>query len=235
MIIVQPLILQVDMEDPIAKLIYELRTERGWTMRDLAEKVGMAHTGVSRRESGDFKRWGNSERKRFAAAFGISLNKFDGLWQSHQINQSKGGHGIPVINRAPAGKVVDYEEYGVDSGQGFEYIDQGDLKGDHLFAVIVAGDSMEPTVYEGDYLIFEPMDREFSGRGNQDFKSGSLVFVRFDHLYKDGGCTIARAHPLSGGSFLLAKDNTKHPVLTVQRDQIIQMAVGIERRTKRGI
>ncbi len=231
----QMLMVKPPMADPISQLIYELRTERDWSQAKLAQEVGLTDSAISRRESGDFKRWGNGERKRFANAFGLTLSVFDSMWQTHKINQTKGGRGIPVINRAPAGQVVDYEEYGVDSGQGFEYLDQGDLRGDHLFAVIVKGDSMESTIFEGDYIIFDPMDREFGGRGKQEFRPGSLCFVRFDPLTNDGGCTIVRVHPIPGESFLLTKDNPRHASMNVRRDQISQMAVGVERRTKKGL
>jgi hypothetical protein len=50
-------------------------------------------------------------------------------------DRTRGGLGIPIINLAPAGRIVDYEEYGVDSGQGWEYVEQGDIEDPLAFGV----------------------------------------------------------------------------------------------------
>lgn len=69
----------MDMDQQISKTIYELRTRKRWTMKELGERVGMSHTGISRRESGEFKRWGSAERERFARVFGLTLEAFDDM------------------------------------------------------------------------------------------------------------------------------------------------------------
>ena len=190
----------------------------------------MARTSITERERGNI-RVKPPERKRFADAFGFKkLEDFDKLWRASAIEQTVGGDGIPVINRAPAGDVVDYEEYGTDSGQGFEYIDFGQLpKDQHLFAVIVTGDSMSPTLEDGEYAVFKPQDRE---RDNGEFKDGSVCFVRFAAEYREQGCTIARVWVLDDGDLQLSKDNPAHKPRTVKREHVDQVAVAVERRSK---
>lgn len=213
----------------IGNTIRSLRKERGWTQIHLAGLLEVTQSVVSDRERGAMG-VSHSERKRYAAAFGMTLDEFDTLWRANKIEQTIGGDGIPVINRAPAGGIVDYEEYGVDSGQGFEYIDFGQLSKDqNLFALIVTGDSMSPTLEDGEYAVFKPMDRE---KSNGDFKDGSVCFVRFSREYKEQGCTIARVWPLDDGDLQLTKDNPDHKPRLVKREYVEQIAVAIERRSK---
>ena len=212
----------------IGKIIRELREERGWSQSDLAIKAGLKQTTVSTRESGKF-RVKPPERKLFADAFDMDLEDFDALWRAAKIDQTNGGNGIPIINRAPAGNIVDYEEFGVDSGQGFQYIDFGGLpENEMLFAVIVVGDSMTPGIKDGDKLIFKPLDRERPSA----FEDGQVAFIRFAEEYKERGCTIARVSRTESGQLLLAKDNHKYKHRLVDREMISQIAVAVERRTE---
>lgn len=207
------------------------------TQTELANRLGIPQSGVSLRESGRFKGWTRGERRKIAKAFDMSVDDFDILWRDRLAESSGSIIGIPVINRAPAGGVVDYEEYGIDTAHGYEYIDHGGLAGDHLFAVVVAGDSMEPTIIDGDYVVFNPLDREFPRRGGKESLPklhGALCFIRFDPTTNDGGCTIARVYP-NGDTIMLTKDNRTYPTATYKREQIVQIAIGVERRTKKGL
>jgi len=169
------------------------------------------------------------DRKMFAAAFGMTLDEFDDRWRASKINQTQGGRGIPVINRAPAGRILDYEEYGVDSGQGYEYIDYGGLPEDeHLFAVIVVGESMVPTLQDGDRVIFKPSDRYRSGQAWED---GRVCFVRLDEESDEPGCTIARVRRAGASNLVLVKDNPTHATRVVHRDRVSQLAIAVERRS----
>src|SRR5690606_29742633 len=137
--------------------IKRLREEHGWTQAELGQKVDLDGTNIARREMGRTTVKA-AERFRFAQALGMSTTEFDEQWRQWIVPRTRGGHGIPVINRAPAGQIVDYEEYGVDSGQGYEYIDFGTITDSHAFAVVVVGDSMQPTLADGDQLVLSPVD-----------------------------------------------------------------------------
>jgi len=151
--------LSPDNTGAIGKAVTKLRMERGWTLRELAEKMGSTNPTMSRKESGQIS-IKPPERRKFAQVFGLTLDQFDAEWRASTIPQSKVSVGIPVINRAPAGGVVDMEECGTDSGQGFEYLDRdADTQADLLFGVIITGHSMEPALFNGDYAIFHPLDR----------------------------------------------------------------------------
>ena len=215
----------------IGELIRTLRTERGWTQGDLAKLMSTNQASISKRESGKVQSFSRNDRREFAKAFGISVDDFDDMWRSAGAAAVTQGD-IPVINRAPAGEIVDYEEHGVDSSQGFEYIDRGDLdKSSSLFAVIVAGESMQPTLSDGDYVVFKPMDRYRAGEAMAD---GSVCFARLDSQHENG-CMIARARFLSDQRIMFVKDNPDYRSIIVDREHVEQMALAVERRSKRGL
>ncbi|MEM6457835.1 MAG: LexA family transcriptional regulator [Planctomycetota bacterium] len=222
--------------------IKRLREERGWTQTRLGKKVGLDGTNIARRERGDTK-VKPSERYQFAEAFGLSLAKFDDTWRVFNTERTRGGRGIPLINKAPAGEVHDYEEYGVDSGQGHEYLDYGDIRDDQAFAVEIVGNSMQPRLNEGDRVIFSYCDPY---RDDGKLTPGRIVFVRFAEgevpkMYSnesrsgpqlDGGCMVARFYPLNEGQILLRKDNPEWPPILVNQEAVQNLSVAIERREK---
>ena len=216
--------------NPIGETIRQLREERGWTQAELAARVGLDRTNIARREGGTTRVKGN-ERIAFAKAFGISVPEFDEMWRDWTVTRTRGGPGIPIINRAPAGQIADYEEYGVDSGQGMEYVDFGDIRDELAFGVIVVGSSMEPRLREGDYIILSPVDPY---RADGKLRNGKIVFVRFGPEYRDG-CTLARFFAEEGGEegrIRLQKDNPAYKPIMCRREDIQLVAVALERREK---
>jgi len=81
------------------------------------------------------------------------------MWQESSLHLRAAEHrGIPVINKAPAGVAWDFEHYGANTRQGFEYIERlAGEESDDLFAVVVTGKSMEPELREGDYVVLWPV------------------------------------------------------------------------------
>lgn len=208
--------------------IKRLREEHGWTQEELAVKVGLDRTSIARRENGKTRVKGN-ERPMFAQAFGMTLIQFDEQWRDWIVTRSRGAPGIPVINRAPAGQILDYEEYGIDSGQGYEYLDHGDIDDKLAFAVVVVGDSMEPVLIEGDYVVLSPLDPYKPH--NDRLKDGTIVFVRFTYEHS-GGCTIARFFDEGGGKIRFQKENPAYVAINCIREDIQSMAIAVERRVK---
>lgn len=211
----------------IGHTIRRLREERGWTQAQLGDRVGINGTNIARRETGQTRVRAN-ERFVFAKAFGMSVVEFDEQWRQWTVPRTRGAPGIAVINRAPAGAVIDYEEYGVDSGQGFEYVDRGDIQDDLAFAVIVVGDSMEPRLRDGDYVILSPCDPY---KGDGKLEPGKIVFVRFTED-AGGGCTLARFYREHDGQIRLQKDNAAYAPIVCKREAIQSIAVAVERRER---
>lgn len=211
----------------MGQAIKRLREERGWTQAELGQRVGLNGTNIARREVGR-TRVKPAERFKFAAVFGLTVLKFDEQWRSFVPQRTKGGAGIPIINRAPAGNIIDYEEYGVDSGQGYEYVDRGDIQDDLAFGILVVGQSMEPKLREGDYVILTPCDKY---RDDGKLVAGKIVFVRFTQEY-GGGCTLARFFVEDDGSIRLHKENPAYKPLYCNREDVQSVAVAVERREK---
>ncbi len=208
--------------------VRELREDKGWTQAQLAEKLGVTTSTLSKKERGEFA-IKPPLRRKIAEVFGLTLEQFDAGWRAAKITRTVGGPGIPVINRASAGVVVDYEEWGIDSGQGFEYIDRGDIKDELAVALIIQGDSMEPTLREGDYVVFVPMGVP---KPSVEPKPGMIVFVRFTPESGRQGGTVARWHPMGDGSMMtLTKDNPKYPPMSAINHEVEQMLVAIQRRS----
>jgi transcriptional regulator with XRE-family HTH domain len=213
----------------IGQAVRLLREDRGWTQAELAEKLGITQSTLSAKERGDveIKR---PEQRKLAEVFGISFDDFEGMWRGTRIERTKAAiRGIPVINRAPAGIVSDYEEYGVDSSQGYEYLDAGDIYDDLAFAVVVVGNSMEPELREGDYAIFTPMTVP---RPRQSLENGDIVFVRFTPESGREGCMLSRYYRQDNGVVVLRKDNPGHPPTVCRTEDIQQLSVLIELRRK---
>lgn len=211
--------------NPMGETIKRLREERGWTQGELGAKVGLDHTNIARRENGKTRVKAN-ERFSFAKAFEMSVLEFDERWRQFTIVPERKVSGIPIINRAPAGEAVEYEEYGVDSLDGMKYVDRGTVQDPRAFGVIVEGDSMKPRLLDGDHVILSPVD-PYHADGK--LKNGKIVFVRFTHEH-GGGCLLARFFAEEDGLIRLQKDNPEYKAITCNREDIQLVAVAIERR-----
>lgn len=214
-------------------LIQQLRDAKEWRQSDLAERLGVTQATVSRWETGDVVPKA-PERRQLANIFAVSFEEFERRWRETEMPPRVfAERGIPVINRGPAGQVHPYEECFVTSGEGFEYLDWGNINDDLAFAVIITGKSMEPRLHEGDYVIFS----QYHGvpKPRAKLEPGRVVYVRFAPESKHDGCTIARYQPAGNGAVMFVKDNPEYPPILARREEIEQLAVAIQVRTSRGI
>lgn len=219
--------------------IQVLREERGWTQEELASKVGLSRVALGKRERGDV-RVPRNEQRLFAEIFGLTLEEFESKWRASKVEQVRpeGWGKIPVINAAPAGLVEDYEEWGTDSGQGYASIDRGDVEDELAFAAIIVGDSMNPTLHEGDTVVFAPL---VSARDRSRLVDGKVTFVRFsqDAAAPRRGCTVGRFFwtDRTTGAFRLAKDNPRYPEVraVMTPEQVARISIAVEMRSKRGL
>jgi SOS-response transcriptional repressor LexA len=171
-----------------------------------------------------------AERRAWADKLGFAdLLDFDRHWRDGWPGVTLAGRdgSIPIINKTPAGKPVDYQEYGIDSSVGYEYVprsaDMTGMENDILFAVIVIGDSMFPGWHEGDLVVFRPV------RPDESLPDGSAVFVRFT-AERNHTCTFKRLWRRADGQMELRPDNPKHDSMIVPPQEIDRMALAIQRR-----
>jgi SOS-response transcriptional repressor LexA len=167
------------------------------------------------------------ERRAWAGRLGFAdLTEFDRQWRDGwtRITAAHRDGYIPIINKAPAGPAIDYEEYGIDSGVGFEYIPRSEgMEGELLFAVVVIGDSMTPAYAEGDLVIFRPL------RQDEKIPDGCAVFVRFG-AQRHHACTFKSLYRRTDGRLDLRPENPRHKIIITAGDEIERMALAIERR-----
>jgi SOS-response transcriptional repressor LexA len=167
------------------------------------------------------------ERRTWAMLLGFAdLVDFDHQWRDGwaRVTAAHRDGFVPIINKAPAGQPIDYEEYGIDSGVGFEYIPRSQgMEGELLFAVIVIGDSMSPVFLEGDLVIFRPL------RQDESVPDGASVFVRFTAA-RQHGCTFKSVWRRPDNRLDLRAENPRYATLVVSGDEIERMALAVERR-----
>jgi len=81
---------------------------------------------------------------------------------------------IPIITDIPAGEPVDWY-YSYEPGFDDGYIDMSEIIEGNLFAVRVHGDSMEPTLKDGDILIIDPHKQFMRGLAVVRFHDGYTI------------------------------------------------------------
>jgi SOS-response transcriptional repressor LexA len=169
------------------------------------------------------------ERRDWAVRLGFAdLIDFDRQWRDSWacVTRARRDGWLPIINQAPAGQPVDYQEYGIDSGLGFEYVPRPPgMDGEILFAVIVIGDSMSPAYAPGDLVIFRPVKQE------ETVPDGSSVFVRFS-AERDHTCTFKNLWRHKDGRLELRPQNPLYAPMIVAPAEIDRLALAVERRAR---
>ena len=126
---------------------------------------------------------------------------------------------VPVINKVSAGYPADFSDMEYPARIADEYIRTPDLLDADAFAARVVGDSMEPSYYEGDIVVFSPA---------REIVDGMDCFVRFepdhDSTFKrvyfqtdDEGNELIRIQPI----------NNSYPPRTVPREQVGGLYAGV--------
>ena len=149
-------------EKRIGQIVRQLRGER--SLRDFAALCEISHTALDAIECGINKRSGKPTQaktvtlQRIADAAGVPLSYITG-------DTANGSVKIPILGYVAAGipieaitDVIDYEEIGPELiKDGSEY-----------FGLEIKGDSMEPIISNGDYVIV---------RKQEDCDSGQIAIV----------------------------------------------------------
>lgn len=215
----------------LGETVRRLRRERKLTQLQIAQALGQSAQAVQQKEVGRLA-FSMTDRKKLATLFEMPLEEFDALWRADRVHKFDAPKGIPVINRAPAGTAHDYDHDQsacAEFHDAHEYIDRGGIDDPHAFAIVVVGDSMEPSLFEGDYVVFTPMSVP---KPRAQVVDGVTVFVRFTPEAPKQGCLLARWKK-EDTKLLLTKDNTRYPPLAIDREDIAQLSVAVERRTRR--
>jgi phage repressor protein C with HTH and peptisase S24 domain len=139
----------------IWRAIDALAARRGLSASGLARAAGLDPTtfNKSKRQAPDGKpRWPSTESlNRALAAVESSWDEFAGLL----AGRTGAGRAIPVVGMARAGADGFFDESGFPVGAD-ETVRFPDLGEDRVYALEIAGDSMEPMYRAGDIVIVQP-------------------------------------------------------------------------------
>jgi phage repressor protein C with HTH and peptisase S24 domain len=196
----------------IGKRIRELREVLGLTQKQFGERIGKSWRTVQDWEAG--KSSIPDHTLRFiSSTFGVSyqwLKTGQGeMWERREKTLLEELEAktkelleklvrIPVVGRAGAG----FPESPADiEAVGYVLVSKETFQKGGKFSVQVYGDSMEPTLHDGDFVVF----KAYVGDGS-DIPSGKVVVVR-----NYSGELIVKRLTRVNGSIVLASDNPKYP------------------------
>lgn len=137
-----------------------------WKAVDLlAERHGLSPSGLARRAGLDATAFNKSKRvaadgsprwlsteslMKALSAVGASLEDFAALGQGRQ------GHTAPLLGFAKAGNDGYFDDAGFPVGDDWEEVRFPGIGNEAVYALEIAGDSMEPVYRDGDRIVIAP-------------------------------------------------------------------------------
>lgn len=138
-----------------ASLLKELRKRRNLTQAEVAQYINLTPQAYANYERGD-RTPDILTCKRLAAIFGVSIEVLLG---DKPIETSKAVK-IPVLGVIPAGTPIEAIEDILD----YEDISEDMARNGSYFALKVRGDSMTPTIKDGDIVIVRQQETAENGQ-----------------------------------------------------------------------
>jgi len=145
-----------------------------------------------------------SEFLRKIAELGADINYI--LTGKHAIRiedeKRKGGYDYPLVSRLSAGKMIEFFDTGNTEMVGFNY-----YKKNGCMALLVNGDSMNPTIENGDIVLVD---------SDANINEGCIVAARL----RGGEQLIKRFRRLPEGLIQLDSDNFLYDPITIKADEL---------------
>ncbi|WP_286078968.1 helix-turn-helix domain-containing protein [Faecalibaculum rodentium] len=193
------------MLEDTGRRIKELRTEKGWTLEQLGDAVGVNKSTVRKWETGMIKNMRRDKLAMIAKALSTTPAYLMG-WQEEGAGDPKREPGnmlpperlqihlntVPVYDPISCGTGKWVDEQPVD------YLGVPDTmvsKACHYFANPAFGDSMEPRIQNGDYVVFEQTSTIDPGSIGAFSLNGEYFCKRFKKL-PDGSMWLFSENPL---------------------------------------
>ena len=192
--------------------IRALRKTLGLTQKEFADRIGITYQMLGLYERGEYDP-PDKVLKLISSTFGVSYNWLKTgqgeMWERKEkalLEELEAKTRevleklvrIPVVGRAGAG----FPESPADmEAVGWVLVSKETFQKGGKFSVQVHGDSMEPTLHDGDFVVF----KTYVGDGS-DIPSGKVVVVRNHH-----GELVVKRLARVNGSIVLTSDNPKYP------------------------
>ena len=135
----------------------ELRKDYKLTQEQLGKKLGLSRSTIAMYETNasepDFQ-----TLTKIADFFSVSIDYLIG--KETPLKNNRKGIKIPVLGSIPAGIALEAIEDILD----YEEISEEQARTGEFFALKVKGESMEPTIHDGDIIIFRKQEDADSGK-----------------------------------------------------------------------
>lgn len=191
-----------------------LLTKRGMTQFELAEKAGINNSTISSYVTGLRKPTIGSLLK-ICEALEVDLNYFSDIPDDMRSSDAEEVIWLPVIGVVPAG--IPIEAIEDHAGQVPVAVSSIQGKG-RVFCLRVMGESMQPTLYEGDTVVIAP---------DLAPADGEIVVARFG---LDAEVLIKRFH-LVDGLMVLKSDNPVYaPIICRGKCKLIGRVILMQRK-----
>ena len=192
--------------DKIIEILTNLRNEQDVSISELARRVGMAKSAVSRYFN-KTRQFPLNRAQDFAKALNTTTEHILGIKTSEPPTPPSNGYPtvrIPVLGDVAAGvpilaqqDIVGYEDIPADMAKTGEY-----------FGLKIKGDSMEPKIHDNDIVIVKSMS---------DAENNDIVIAMINNE-----ATCKRLHKYSN-SVVLTAINSDYKPIEVTPDENIQI------------
>lgn len=185
----------------------EIRQNVGLSQKQIAIELGVSYPTVSEWESGK-KTPTAKNLERLASLLGCSVDYLLG----YEDNIESKGIRVPVLGRVAAGIPIEAIEDIID----YEEIDKTTAKNGEYFALKIKGDSMEPSISDGDVVIVRKQDAIDSGRIAIVIVNGNDATCKRFVQHQDG-ISLIPLNPAYPPKFYTRSEVEKMPVRVIGR------------------
>ena len=191
-----------------------LRLEKGMTLADVGEKIGVRNATVQRYESGEIKNIKHETIVKLATLFGVTPSELMG-WKATTPaapapRPQKKGVRIPVFSSIPAGipieaveDIIDYEEINAELARTGEFL-----------ALLIRDESMQPVLFVDDVVIV---------RKQATAETGDIAVILID----GDAATVKKVHRNHGGVMLIGYNAAIYEPHFYTNDEIESLPVQI--------
>lgn len=185
--------------------IKKARLDRGLTLLEVAERLGKTEATIQRYESGNIKNLKNDTIEDLASVLNVSPAYLMG-WDTNFIptniiSLSPTTVKIPILGKIACGDPITAEENLI----GYRYESPDLLPNGKLIFLQAKGDSMEPTIPNGSYVLI---------REQPDVENGEIAAVLVNG---DTEATLKRVKK-QGDTVFLMPDNPRHEPYVITSD-----------------
>jgi phage repressor protein C with HTH and peptisase S24 domain len=195
-----------------------------WAAVDrLAERAGLSASGLAKRAGLDPTTFNKSKRvttagrarwpstESISKALAATDTTFRAFVDLVEGNNTVASHGVPLLGFAEAGAGGYFDDGGFPAGEGWDEIAFPALNDEHVYALEVSGQSMEPAYRDGNVIILSPA---------APIRRGDRVVVKT----RSGEVMAKELKRQTAKSIELKSLNTDHPDRTLAMSDVVLMA-----------